>query len=422
MLLRFPPTALCGLSLFLLAAIGDSRSINDVRSNSKVHRETVYDPECDMTVPQIINRWGYPVEEVVVGTYDKYLLTMHRIPYGKDGPSDGPRPVIFLQHGLEDSSFSFVANLPEQSAGFLFADWGFDVWMGNMRGNIYSRDHVIYDPKSKEFWNFSFDEMVQYDLDAMINEVLKRTNQTALYYAGHSQGTLTMFSKLSRDPTFHNKYIEGMLDVLAKYLWEEVKFFYWLLGDGEFLPTGRLYDMIAEYVCEETGGSAVDSNQLNSTRNDVYFSHIPAGTSTKNVIHWVQMVRSGILRAYDYGSDNNKYYGKKTPPIYDVSLDRAKISRCTGLRTIGSLTYHHPSLQFTACRLADAKDIEEYLLPTLKKQYVVENVKLEDFNHYDFLIGLKAADQVYRPMYETIMKQENEEKEKAAALRNNVLH
>jgi hypothetical protein len=32
------------------------------------------------------------------------------------GPSEN-RPVIFLQHGLEDSSTSWVANLPTQSAG-----------------------------------------------------------------------------------------------------------------------------------------------------------------------------------------------------------------------------------------------------------------------------------------------------------------
>jgi lysosomal acid lipase/cholesteryl ester hydrolase len=76
-----------------------------------------------------------------------------------------------------------------------------------MRGNTYSRDHIKYSPKSHEMWAFSFDEMVKYDLDAMINYVLKNTSQPDLYYIGHSQGTLTMFSKLSRNPDFHKKVI-----------------------------------------------------------------------------------------------------------------------------------------------------------------------------------------------------------------------
>ncbi len=35
---------------------------------------------------EMIEYWGYPVEEHRVTTDDGYILTMHRIPYGKDGP------------------------------------------------------------------------------------------------------------------------------------------------------------------------------------------------------------------------------------------------------------------------------------------------------------------------------------------------
>jgi len=371
------------------------------------------DPEITMTTTEIINRWGYPAEEVDAVTDDGYILTLHRIPYGKDGPSAN-RPVIFLQHGLEDSSVSWVVNQPSQSAGFIFADAGFDVWIGNMRGNTYSRDHVSLSPKSHEFWDFSFDEMVTYDIPAMINTALKTSGQDSLYYAGHSQGTLTMFAKLARDPDFHKKirksfmlapvahvkYIKGMFDVLAHYLYEEVKIFYDIFGDGEFAPTGDLFTLIAEYVCENLPGAkfcdnlmmlimGVDSNQLNITRTPVYMSHIPAGTSTKNVLHWTQMVRNGILAEYDYGSwNNNKHYHSRRPPKYDLALDNADI-----------YLFWSPTDW-----LADEKDIEEYLLPTLKKQYVVANHKLTDFNHIDFLWGLRASGEVYTPMLDAMKK------------------
>ena len=43
----------------------------------------------------------------------------------------------------------------------------------------------------------SWDEMVKYDLPAMLKFVTKKTSQSSLYYVGHSQGTTIGFAGFS---------------------------------------------------------------------------------------------------------------------------------------------------------------------------------------------------------------------------------
>uniref|UniRef100_A0A1I7Y913 Abhydro_lipase domain-containing protein n=1 Tax=Steinernema glaseri TaxID=37863 RepID=A0A1I7Y913_9BILA len=165
------------------------------------------DPEAHMTTAEIINHWGYPAETFHVSTEDGYVIELHHIPYGrKQGPSGNKtRPVVFLQHGFDGASANWVVNLPEQSAGFMFADAGYDVWLGNVRGNTYGKSHKELSTWRSRFWEYSFDEHAKYDLPAMIDFVLNRTRQEQLYFVGHSQGTLTMFAKLSDDQKFGQK-------------------------------------------------------------------------------------------------------------------------------------------------------------------------------------------------------------------------
>ncbi|TKR62928.1 hypothetical protein L596_026827 [Steinernema carpocapsae] len=212
-----------------------------------------YDPEADMTTPQIINRWGYPAEIYTTTTEDGYILELHRIPYGRAGPTNGTRPVVFMQHGLECSSTNWAANLPNESAAFIFADQGFDVWLGNNRGNRYSKAHTKLNPKHKAFWQFTWDEMAKYDLPTMIDRALEVSGQKDLYYMGHSQGTLTMFAQLSQDKAFAQKirkffalapigtvkHIKGLLEYVATKLYWMVEVLQYL-GDGEFLLTAGL--------------------------------------------------------------------------------------------------------------------------------------------------------------------------------------
>ena len=100
-----------------------------------------------------------------------------------------PRPAVMLQHGILASSETFVLN-GKESAAFKFASAGYDVWLGNSRGTLYSRSHEYLNPDDPEdsqaFFDFSFAEMAQYDVPAQINMIKETTGHDKISYVGHS--------------------------------------------------------------------------------------------------------------------------------------------------------------------------------------------------------------------------------------------
>ena len=110
---------------------------------------------------------------------------------------------IYLQHGLLGSSDDWIINDEKWAPGLVIANAGFDVWIGNSRGNIYSQNHIngSINPNST-FWDFSWQEMSFYDLPAAFSYISKTTGAAKIHYLGHSQGTIQMFAALCRrDPT-----------------------------------------------------------------------------------------------------------------------------------------------------------------------------------------------------------------------------
>ncbi|CAH4028685.1 unnamed protein product [Pieris brassicae] len=65
--------------------------------------------DASLDVPELVRKYGYPLEEHTVETSDGYILTMHRIPHGREASNDtGQKPVVFMMHGLLSSSADYV--------------------------------------------------------------------------------------------------------------------------------------------------------------------------------------------------------------------------------------------------------------------------------------------------------------------------
>ncbi|XP_065062854.1 lysosomal acid lipase/cholesteryl ester hydrolase-like [Rhopilema esculentum] len=370
------------------------------------------DPEEKMTVPEIIKFWGYPAETYATITQDGYVLTMHRIPYGKAGRGKSNRPVAFLQHGLLCSSSNWVTNLPEQSLAFMLADAGYDVWMGNVRGNTYSTAHVEYARNDSRYWAFSWDEMAKYDLPAMINHALFISGQKSLYYVGHSQGTMMAFSGLSMNKELADKVnIFFALAPVAKvahtkspirylaYFTPLIKIMFGELGVEDFMPSTKLVQWLAEKMCPEEATvcdnilfllSGYDISNLNKTRVPVYFSHTPAGTSVQNILHYGQMILSQKFQAYDYGTEKNLVkYGKTSPRQYS-------------LKDLKTPVYAYSGGQDW---LADPQDVK-WLMSQVP--HLIKHRMIAKYNHLDFIWGEDAHSKVYHSIIRTMAKYERQ--------------
>lgn len=92
----------------------------------------------------------------------------------------------------------------------LLHDLGYDVWLGNSRGNSYSRSHRDRKTDSKEYWNFSWHEIGYYDLPAIVDTILERTSVHRIDYIGHSQGTTTFLLMAALLPRYQ-KYFRTVI-------------------------------------------------------------------------------------------------------------------------------------------------------------------------------------------------------------------
>lgn len=135
----------------------------------------------------VVNGTGYECKEYTVETDDGFLLGLQRISHHHEKKPQGP-PVL-LQHGLLQGGDNWVLNLPSQSLGFILADEGFDVWIANGRGTRWSHGHIAFSKHDREYWDWTWDELAEYDLPAMLQFIVTKTG-SKVFYVGHSQVAL----------------------------------------------------------------------------------------------------------------------------------------------------------------------------------------------------------------------------------------
>jgi len=251
------------------------------------------------------------------------------------------KKIVYLHHGLLMNSEVWVCMTDrERTLPFMLVERGYDVWLGNNRGNKYSKKSSKHSPNSHAFWDFSIDEFAFHDIPDSIGYILETTGQPSLSYIGFSQGTAQAFATLSIHPALNDKVdvfialapamspaglVNGIVDALVK---ASPQVLFLTFGRRSIFSSAimwqqilyrpiftRLIDMSLAFLFGWTGRNISTHQKLAA------YPHLYSFTSTKSVVHWFQIIRNKSFQMYDdeveaplsFGSMNRYYKVAKFP-------------------------------------------------------------------------------------------------------------
>lgn len=335
------------------ATLGDSNPTPSVKKERHYPAMNTDARSCE----DVITDLGYPYEAIRVVTDDGYVLLIERI------PRPDSQKVLYLQHGMLDTSLGWVSSGVVGSQAFAAHDQGYDVFLGNFRG-LASKDHVNKSLSSLRYWQYSVNEHGTQDIPAIINkihdmkmeelthlkivssEILSSTEQPyTICGLAHSLGGAGLLvyvvtrrvegkpHRLSRlillSPAGFHKEAPFLVDLL-QYLVPWLECLAAPLVPGLYIPTqvfrglfnklardfqnypalGGLVQTLCSYV---VGGDS--SNWVEALGQSHYNVYDMPGVAYRVVVHLAQMRRADRFQMFDYGSAkaNMAVYGSPHP-------------------------------------------------------------------------------------------------------------
>jgi pimeloyl-ACP methyl ester carboxylesterase len=302
----------------------------------------------------------YTFDHYDVQTDDGPIIALFRIRLAGEGLAKLPenqkanaqRPIL-LQHGLTSSADAWFLNGQKGSIGFHLADQGYDVWVGNNRGNKYSKKDRNPNVTRAEFWNFSFAEMGHFDLPANYKKILSFYPEgQKIFYVAHSQGTTQMFAAGSmpetRDFVAASTEMVIAIEPIAYMTHTGQKIASWFSGLSSAVNTAAIFVGINEILTSSCGGNPTWDSvvvwacdhmgflcnlgwdfsgydpKFDNTIKDMgnFMRHNPNGASVQSMAHFGQLIsaKKPTFAKYDWGADKNfELYGQDTPTEYDMS-------------------------------------------------------------------------------------------------------
>ncbi|XP_060216762.1 triacylglycerol lipase 1 [Lycium barbarum] len=347
----------------------------------------------------LIQPAGFPCAEHLTKTKDGYLLGLQRVSSRSTIVRGKMGPPVLLIHGLFMAGDAWFMNSASESLGFILADQGFDVWVGNVRGTRWSHGHVSLSVKNKDFWDWSWEELALYDLAEMIRYVNSIT-KAKVFVVGHSQGTIMSLAAFTKPDivemvkaaallcpiSYLDHITTDFVLALVKMRLDEIIL---ALGIHQLNFKSIMGTQIMDMMCDghihcDIWLSAITGKNccFNDSRIDFYLEYEPHPSSSKNLHHLFQMIRKGSFAMYDYGMWRNLMrYNQPKPPVFDISQIPTSLPLWMGYGGNDAL--------------ADLIDIQHTLKELKPKP---DLLYIEEYGHIDFLLSITAKSDVYDGM------------------------
>ena len=347
----------------------------------------------------------YQCEYHDIETVDGYLLRLKRVYPSKINPlktSPGPGQFKFnvlLVPGLGDSSSTFAMSGRKQSlVGTLLDMNETQIWLLDPRGRS-PLIHRNFTGDQHEFWDFSFDEKVEFDLPSSIDYILRLTNRKQIdAIVGHSQGGLLSLAYLTATTGTQQKVAtayfyapplagwnpsyasirEGLIYPVAHHL----------LPNKNVAQVSNQLRQFLSFVCLAfprfcllatclVAGCGKQSD-LNPHKLSEILTFYPSATSLKNVEHLFQCERqAGLIRNYLKG---NHFVVENFNQLTNVSL---------------SFYFGQND------RLVDKRRYNQGL--KLLNPLAVKRYRVFDYGHADFVWGENARRLVYQDIVDDLL-------------------
>lgn len=282
-------------------------------------------------INEIVEASGYKIREHIVTTRDGYLLVIHKLENPKFIGTNhvNASKIVYFHHGLMTNSELFVLGSTKlKTLPYLLVDLGYEVWLGNNRGNKYSRKHLKFPASEPKFWDFSLDEFAYFDIPDSLTYV-KNYYETVhnisldpqIIYIGFSQGCSQFFASLSLYPHLNTQlrmFIglspaiipqnlkHPIFKLIVNHTADDNSFLYSLFGRRALLPSvafwssmlgPALYEKVVDISLQLLFGWKGEN--ISQMQKEIGYPHMFSNSSVKSLLHWFQIIKARRFQMFD---------------------------------------------------------------------------------------------------------------------------